>query len=119
MNDNERIYSFLKNHLLAVIATNFGKKSPESALIAYAEDENLCIYFQTGKFTRKAKNLSSNPNISLVVGFELDELATLQYEGTAELLTDDVETEKVRKLFADKELSDNPRILGTPRCNII
>lgn len=82
-----RLKKFLNSHQLAVIATLDPKNpTPESALIAFVEDDNLCLYFQTGKYTRKAQNLSKNPYVSFVIGHTLDELATMQYEGRCEQL---------------------------------
>jgi general stress protein 26 len=113
-NDRTKILDFLKVHTLAVISTNCKNKTPESALIAYAEDKNLCLYFQTGINTRKAANLKINPHVSLVIGLELKDKATLQYEGIAECIMDEKEIVKCKKLFLDKKSPTTPEFLERP-----
>lgn len=74
---------FLRSHKLAVVATYSPyQKSPESALVAYCEDDELCIYFQSGKETRKVQNMKVNPHVSFVIGLDM-RLITMQYEGCA------------------------------------
>lgn len=53
-----KIKSFLENHQLTVIATiDSDTNKPESAVIAFAEKEDLSLIFATSKTTRKYKNL--------------------------------------------------------------
>jgi len=108
-NKNKRqILTYLKSQKLAVISTvNSQSNAPESALIAFVEDENLCIYFQTGRHTRKAQNLQHNPNISMVFGLSLEDKFTIQFEGRAERLTELQEIQDCKKKFIDK---DSPAI---------
>jgi len=99
-----KVLSFLRKQKLAVVATvGSSGRAPESALIAYAEDDQLCLYFQTGKHTRKAANLASNPYVSLVIGLGLDELMTVQYEGRAERITDAAVLEECKRRFIAKD----------------
>lgn len=110
-----RVYGFLQRHVLAVIATNSGNNyAPESALVAYAEDEHLCLFFQTGKHTRKAKNLLRDAHVSFVIGHNLDELATMQYEGMAKLLVDEVEISACKQRFLDKKSPTTKEYLERP-----
>ena len=77
----EFIYSFMKRHNLAVISTLSKDNKSESALIGIAVSENLEIVFDTVKTSRKYKNLSQNPDVALVIGW--DNETTVQYEGVA------------------------------------
>jgi general stress protein 26 len=99
-----KILKFLNPHKLAVIATtDLLRSTPESALIAFTEDEQLCLYFQTGKHTRKAANLKVNPHVSFVIGLSLDDRITVQYEGKAAQLTDPVDLEACKQRFMAKD----------------
>ncbi|MCC2630841.1 MAG: Pyridoxamine 5-phosphate oxidase [Candidatus Paceibacter sp.] len=84
-----KILNFLKNHTLTVISTidERGEK-PESAVIAFAEKENLELIFATSNTTRKYKNLQKNPHVSFVIGWD-SKIGTVQYEGSARELSDD------------------------------
>jgi general stress protein 26 len=99
----DKIHNFLKLQKLAVISTNEPMHlSPESALVAFAEDSNLSLYFQTGVHTRKAVNLRTNQHVSLVIGLTLETLITVQYEGVAQRLSAPDDLDNCRKLFLEK-----------------
>lgn len=99
-----KILNFLRTQKLATISTcNPETLQPESALIAFTEDDNLCLYFQTGKHTRKAQNLKVNPQVSLVFGLTQDEMFTVQYEGRAERLTKPEDLEFCKQQFIAKD----------------
>lgn len=101
-----KVLSFLRRQKLAVIATsNPARPTPESALIAFAEDDELCLYFQTGRHTRKAANLKLNPHVSLVIGLRLKDLITVQYEGMARQIIGHSELELCKQRFV---LKDSP-----------
>jgi len=100
----DKVLSFLRRQKLAVIATIGSRRPiPESALIAFVEDDELCLYFQTGKHTRKAANLKANPYASVVIGLELKDLVTVQYEGRAEQITQDPDLEDCKRRFINKD----------------
>lgn len=99
-----KILNFLKSQKLAVIATaNPTTHAPESALIAFTEDDDLNLYFQTGRHTRKAANLKVNAKVSLVFGLSIQNQITVQYEGTAQQLTLPAELEACRQRFIAKD----------------
>ncbi len=99
MTNRQKLIDFLSKQKLAVISTsNPANPTPESALIAFAEDNNLHLYFQTGKHTRKAANLRKNSHVSIVIGLALSDLITVQYEG------------KATQIIAKKELNDCKRM---------
>src|SRR5687768_5722225 len=96
------IQDFLKQHSLAVISTVYPKtKKPESALITYAENKNLEIYFGTFQNERKYQNLQVNSSVSLVIGWDEKVHITIQYEGEARQLTDS-ELKDAQECFKQK-----------------
>lgn len=99
-----KVLEFLKAQKLATISTyDPAKPSPESALIAFTEDNDLCLYFQTGRHTRKAENLKVNPHVALVFGLTLNDMVTVQYEGIAQQLTSPEDLEFCRQQFIAKD----------------
>jgi uncharacterized pyridoxamine 5'-phosphate oxidase family protein len=80
---HKKILDFLKNHQLSVISTiHTDGHGPESAVVAYAETDNLELVFGTSNQTRKYKNIQNNNNISFVIGWDSN-VGTIQYEGVA------------------------------------
>lgn len=105
MNSQEKqiISAFLKKNVLATIATVNKKSSqPESALIAFAETDNLEIIFITQIGSRKYVNLLNNHRVALVIGLDKNNWITLQYEGTAHQITGHKATE-YKQFFLKKE----------------
>ena len=99
----EKILDVLHQQKLAVIATvDPSNPTPESALIAFTEDDQLNLYFQTGRHTRKAANLQQNPHVSLVIGLDQQNLVTVQYEGVARQLTTKEQLEACKQRFIAK-----------------
>ncbi|HSX01392.1 MAG TPA: pyridoxamine 5'-phosphate oxidase family protein [Candidatus Saccharimonas sp.] len=102
--DSDKVLAFLGTQKLAVIATGGGpERSPESALVAFTEDDQLRLYFQTGHHTRKAQNLATNPRVSLVIGLTLGDLVTVQYEGLAEQLVRAADLDYCKRRFVAKD----------------
>lgn len=88
-----RIKEFFKNNMLTVIATvDSDTHKPESAVIGFAEKDDLSIVFVTSNASRKYKNLQNNQNVSFVIGWS-PEKGTVQYEGTVRELSGSEETE--------------------------
>lgn len=90
MNQEEikkNVLAFIKNYQLTVISTvDVETNKPESAVIGFAEKENLELVFGTSNTSRKYKNLQKNTNVSFVIGWS-HEFGTVQYEGVAQELT--------------------------------
>lgn len=103
---------FLRTQQLAVIATSSAVSGPpESVLIAFVEDEELRIYFQTGQHTRKAWNIEKNPAVSLVIGLQLSDMTIVQYEGIARQLIQPKEIISCKRRFPDKKSSTTKEYL--------
>ena len=82
-----KILNFLKTNNLMVLSTMNKNNTPQSALVAFAETENLELIFGTFATTRKYQNLKHNNHVSLVIGTDETTNLTLQYEGIASEVT--------------------------------
>lgn len=82
------------NPKLCVLSTMGERDQPESAVMAYAVMSGLTIILSTHKDTRKWKNIQKHPNVSLVFGWDFSKY-NVQYDGSAQLILDDKETEQI------------------------
>jgi general stress protein 26 len=115
MTSKDKVLGFLRGQKLCVIATvDPEKPTPESALIAFVEDKTLCLYFQTGRQTRKAANLAGNPHVSFVIGLNAQDKITVQYEGTAEQLSEPTDLEACKQRFIDKGSPSTAKHFNNP-----
>ncbi len=86
------VLELLRKTKLAVIST-VGEDAPESAVLEFAETEDLELIFDTLSSSRKYRNLQKNHNASFVIGW--DDNLTVQYEGIVqELLSEELERYK-------------------------
>lgn len=76
----EFLNNFIGKHKLAVLSTVTQDHLPQSAVVGFIVTPDLKLFFDTLSDSRKYKNLSLNPKISFVIGWDLQ---TVQYEGTA------------------------------------
>lgn len=81
---------FLKQHIIAVVATTDEDHQPNAATVLYHIDDNMNLFFMTRKQTRKYKNIKRNGRIAVVVGTG-DGQGTIQAEGEAEVLENGLE----------------------------
>jgi len=81
------LHTFLASQRYAVVSSLSSSGTPQSALVGIAVTPALEIIFDTLNTTRKFANLSSNPECSLVIGW--DNERTAQFEGTAFFPTGD------------------------------
>jgi nitroimidazol reductase NimA-like FMN-containing flavoprotein (pyridoxamine 5'-phosphate oxidase superfamily) len=82
-----------------MVISTFGGEYPESACVEFGND-GLTIIFDTNNGSRKYQNILKNPKVSLVIGWE-DE-RTAQYEGTATLLENGPELERLKQVYFEK-----------------
>ncbi len=75
----DELLEFLRAQQWAVEASVTGQGGPQAAAIGVAISEELELVFDTLGASRKARNLRTNPNIALVVGW--DDGQTAQIEG--------------------------------------
>ncbi|HVZ66982.1 MAG TPA: pyridoxamine 5'-phosphate oxidase family protein [Patescibacteria group bacterium] len=76
----------LQSGTLCTISSVNAENKPESALVGYAMTDNLEIVIETLKTTRKYRNITARPHVSIVL--YLGDESTLQYEGEARILDD-------------------------------
>lgn len=110
MDNRVKVLDILKNTRLGVISTIHSNNTPESAVVAVTETQNLEIVFATLDITRKYKNILSNTNVSFVIGW--DNWITVQIEGVANI-TKGEEREKCQALHLTKH-PDSKRYAADP-----
>jgi len=93
----EFLYKFITEHKYAVLSTVSNKNLPEAALVGIAVTEDLKIIFDTVTTSRKFQNLSDNPAIAFVIGW--DDEQTVQYEGIASIPSETELTELLHTYF--------------------
>ncbi|HEY0980246.1 MAG TPA: pyridoxamine 5'-phosphate oxidase family protein [Candidatus Paceibacterota bacterium] len=91
---------------LGVISTTAGNK-PEAAVIYFAYDEHLNIYFATRKESRKYKNISANPNAAFVI-YNAELLKTIQIEGVVSVVEDPYEQVVHYTQLVELAVKNNP-----------
>lgn len=120
MSDKERVLKFINDHTLMVVSTlNAGGKS-ESAVVGFGETEDFKLIFGTNSNTRKAQNILSNGDVSVVIGW--DGAGTVQYEGVARKLEgyesdeySDIYFQKVPKSRRHKDVEGETYFLIEPK----
>lgn len=76
------LLTFMRLHVNAVQATVSPNGSPQAAVVGIAVTDSFEIVFDSLDTTRKAKNLTLNPKIALVIGgLTQGDERTVQYEG--------------------------------------
>jgi len=93
------LYEFIAGHSLAVLGSISAEGMPQSALVGFAVTKKLEIVFDTLNSTRKYRNLISNANASLVIGWEGEK--TVQFEGEA-FLPQGAELERYKEVYFAK-----------------
>lgn len=95
-----KIHEFIKKQVLTVISTVHADGNPQAAVIGFAENENLELFFGTFNTTRKYANIKRDPHVAFVIGWSLDEVITVQYEGIATELEGEEAAAMANKLIA-------------------
>ena len=91
------IYQFIKQQSLGVVTTVNKVNQPEGALVGIAISVNLEIIFDTVQKSRKYRNILNNSKVAFVIGWENE--TTVQFEGIAEVLGDDNESENLKEIY--------------------
>jgi len=91
------VYQFISQQKLAVVSTISPDNNPEAALVGIAVTENFDIIFDTVKTSRKYANLRQNPKVAVVIGWDSE--TTVQYEGEAQVLENDADSQKLREVY--------------------
>ena len=99
----QKITYLLEKTKVAVISTNSPDDlAPESATIMFSETPELHVIFGSYDYRRKNKNIFRNPKVSMVIGFDLKEMKTIQLEGVAKILSDKERIEEFKDLHYKK-----------------
>lgn len=103
-----KVLDVLKENSLGVLSTIDAEgKGPQSAVVGFAQNDDLEIIFATPNTTRKYKNLSKNQNVSFVVGWNPSQ-DSIQYEGVAR----EISTKEEIRPYIDLIVSKNPFAKG-------
>lgn len=78
------ILAFMQRQKLAVQASVTAEGRPQAAVVGVVTSDDLQVFFDTLEDTRKCQNLRRDPEIALVLGWDLDEGCTVQLEGVAD-----------------------------------
>ena len=82
MDDRKQLVAeFIREQELAVVSSLWDGK-PQSAVVVFSIKDDFELIFGTFNTTRKYRNLKANPNIVVVIGWDVG--ITVQYEGVAE-----------------------------------
>lgn len=87
---NERIYTFLKEQPVGVLASVDPNSNPHAAVIYFGIDEDFKVSFTTKRDTKKNDNIKHNNHVMLVAYDPLSQ-TTIQITGVAKEITDDKE----------------------------
>ncbi len=100
----DMLLNFIKANNHCVISTNSATNdSPESAVVAFSQTDDLKLIFGSLHESRKNQNILKNPNVSLVIGWSQENYITIQYEGLARLLHGEE-----REKYAEAHCTKNP-----------
>jgi pyridoxine/pyridoxamine 5'-phosphate oxidase len=83
--DKKQLIEFMAERPTMVISTINSEGSPQSAVVGFAQTENCELIFCTSGSSRKANNIPAKSDVSAVIGWDMR--GTVQYEGSAELLS--------------------------------
>jgi nitroimidazol reductase NimA-like FMN-containing flavoprotein (pyridoxamine 5'-phosphate oxidase superfamily) len=100
----DEIVEYLSRKKFVTLATTTTGGKPLTHTLAYV-NIGPNIYFSTYKKSRKTKNIQENPNVAYSVYTEtehLDEIRSIQMEGTATLISDKKETDEILKMLGQK-----------------
>src|SRR3989338_6430470 len=93
----EEVKKFLDEHVTAAMATVSPEGEPQVATLYYDIDRDLNFYFITAQNSKKLKNIESNKNVAITVGFG-PEPVTVQIGGIAEIGSE-LKDEVVERIF--------------------
>ena len=74
----------MRQHKLAVEASISAAGGPQAAVVGIVVGEQLEVFFDTLTTSRKCANLRRDPRLALVLGWDLDQACTVQFEGLAD-----------------------------------
>lgn len=97
----ESVLKVLQNNKFCVVSTVSEDGSPQGAVMAFSQTDDLKIVFQTPSNSRKYMNLHENDRIAITVGWDKEDMVTVQYEGRARELSEE-EIDQYREMHVRK-----------------
>ena len=100
----DKIDDYLSRKKFVTIATSSPDGKPLTHTLFYV-NKGPTIYLTTSKHSRKIKNIEKNPNVAYSIYNEtehLDEIRSVQMEGTATIISDEKEIDTIVKMFEQK-----------------
>ena len=85
MPNKNDLLQHLKNAYFCILSTASAAGKPESAVLAYVVKDDLTLILNTEGNTRKVSHILSNPQVSIIVGSQMNS-PSLQIDGTAKIL---------------------------------
>lgn len=107
-----KVNDFLAAHEHLNLATADAQGKPYAATVAYASGNGV-LYFITGKSTHKYQNIEVNANVGFtsdVEGGTMQNVKSLQMQGTASPVTDKEEADRAMGMLLEKF----PQMKGMP-----
>jgi general stress protein 26 len=108
----EKISNYLTSRPYLNLATVTSERTPVVHTVGFVS-EGATVWFMTDRTSRKAVNMMSNPAVAYAVDEDHTKLGVIQgvqMEGTASLVTDEGEMQKVFELMGSKfpQIKDIP-----------
>lgn len=100
-----KVKDYMKHTRFIVLGTVSEDGKPALRTIASFANDQLDVYFSTGKQSAKVGHIKANPSVTILFQNEGQELSTFKnvtYTGKAELVDDDSGLEKAVRLLGDK-----------------
>ncbi|MCL5100423.1 MAG: pyridoxamine 5'-phosphate oxidase family protein [Candidatus Marsarchaeota archaeon] len=114
--EKELALKLIKNNKYMVLATSDQKLKPWASPILYVHDQNYDFYFLSAIDSVHAKNITSNPQVSIAIFNSTQAIGLsegIQAEATASVVGKDVITGVINlyceKLFPDSDMSPTQR----------
>jgi hypothetical protein len=82
--EKSELLEFMRRHRLAIEASVSVTGAPQAAVVGIVVGDELEVFFDTLRTSRKYENLRRDPRVALVLGWDLEQACTLQFEGLAD-----------------------------------
>ena len=108
-----KVVDYIGKTKFAVLATIGEDNAPKLRTIASFANDELKIYFSTGKSTAKVKQIKENPEVTLLFqheGQQLAEFRNIILTGTAKILDGEEEFEKAVNLLGARSQRFKERV---------
>lgn len=101
----QEIIKFIENNRICVLSTQRKDLSPHGATVHFAFSEKLNVFYVlTDSNYNKCEllKIASSCNASMVIGFDERDMRTIQFDGTAYLLSDNESIQETKEIYFKK-----------------